>query len=246
MTAVVCILSAPAGVAGAQEQETATYRIAAIKWKYEPLAKAAAFYEENRARYAPDSSLRFRLPWQTKGVPDKQAVKMLGPDYADDIELDESKLFALPKLARGAESDTAIVVDGYFNKGSYLPMPVVRTVGVAPHMLRVGDVRLSCRTTVKYVRAFKMSWNLLIGTLKAFSLDICADIKDGYPVKMPFDFNRVTWMDGGKVVKVQALRTVQREFKVPVGDGGISDDTLLAFELVPGDVADSQEGAARQ
>jgi hypothetical protein len=246
MAGAICILAAQAGMAGAQEQETATYRIAAIKWKYEPLAKAAAFYEENRARYAPDSSLRFRLPWQTKGVPDKQAVKLLGPDYADEIELDESKSFALPKLSRGAERDTAVVVDGYFNKGSYLPVPVVRTATVAPHMLRVGDVRLSCRTTVKYVRAFKMSWNILIGSLKAFSLDICADIKEGYPVKMPFDFNRVSWMDGDKVVKVQVLPSVHREFKVPIGDEAIADDTLMAFELVPGGVADAQEGAAKQ
>jgi hypothetical protein len=242
MVGAMCILAAQSGLAGAQEQEIATYRIAAIKWQYEPLAKAAAFYEENRARYAPDSSLRFRLPWQTKGVPDKQAVKLLGPDYSDQIELDESKSFALPKLPRGAGSDTAIVVDGYFNKGSYLPVPIVRTPTVAPHMLRVGDVRLSCRTLVKYVRSYKMSLNLLLGTLKVFSLDACADKANGFPVKMPMDFNKVTWMVGDKVVKVQTLPSVQREFKVPIGDDGLADDAMLAFELAPADVPAEQGG----
>lgn len=246
MAGAMCILAAQSGLAGAQEQEIATYRIAAIKWQYEPLAKAAAFYEENRARYAPDSSLRFRLPWQTRGLPDKQAVKLLGPDYSDEIELDGSRSFALPKLSRGADSDTAIVVDGYFNNGTFLPVPVVRTATVAPHMLRVGDVRLSCRTLVKYVRSYKMSWNILFGTLKAFSLDMCADKQNGYAVKMPMDFNQVTWMAGDKVVKVQALPSVQREFKVPIGDEAIADDALMAFALVAGDVAGEQGSGASQ
>jgi hypothetical protein len=233
LAAALCLLAAQANMACAQEQETAVYRIAAIKWQYEPLAKTAAFYEENRARYAPNSSLRFRLPWQTRGLPDKQAVKLLGPDYTDEIALDESRSFALPPLRSGRESDTAIVVDGYFNKGSYLPVPVVRTENLAPHMLRFGDARLSCRTLAQYVRASKMSWNILFGTLKAFSLDACADKQNGFAVKMPMDFNKVSWMVGDKVVKVEALPSASREFKVPIGDEAITDDTLLAFELVP-------------
>jgi hypothetical protein len=239
--AAVCILAAQANTAGAQEPEMATYRIAAIKWEYAPMAKAAAFYEENRARYAPNSSLRFRLPAQVKGAPEKHVLKLLGPDYADEIVLDESKSFALPTLSRGAEDDTAIVADGYFNKGTYvLPVPVVRSATVASNMVRVGDVRLSCRVSIKYARAYKMAFNLLIGSLKAFSLDVCAGKTRDFPAKVPMDFNKVTWLVDDKVVKVETLPSIRREFKVPIGDEAITDDTLLTFELVPDAVADDQ------
>jgi hypothetical protein len=245
--AAICLLAAQANMAGAQEGEIATYRIAAIKWEYAPMAKAAAFYNENRARYAPNSSLRFRLPVQVKGLPDKPVLKLLGPDYADEIALDEAKSFALPSLSRGAADDTSIVSDGYFKKGAFaLPVPVVRTSTLAPNIVRFGDVRLTCRTTIKYVRAYKMAFNLLIGSLKAFSLDVCGGDEREFPTKVPMDFNKVTWLVGDKVVKVETLPTVQREFKVPIGDEAIADDTLLAFELVPAAVADDQASKGGQ
>jgi hypothetical protein len=53
-------------------------------------------------------------------------------------------------------------------------------------------------------------------------------------------------MAGDKVVKVQALPSVQREFKVPIGDEAIADDTLMAFALVAGDVAGEQGSGASQ
>jgi hypothetical protein len=245
--AALCILAAQAGMAGAQEGEIATYRIAAIKWEYAPMAKAAAFYEENRARYAPNSSLRFRLPMQVKGSPDKSVLKLLGPDYADEIALDEAKSFALPTLSRGAAGDTSIVADGYFKKGTYvLPVPEVRTATLAPNMVRFGDVRLTCRTTIKYIRAYKMAINLLIGSLKAFSLDVCSGNEREFPAKVPMDFNKVTWLVGDKAVKVETLPKIQREFNVPIGDEAIADDTLLAFELVPAAVADDQASKGAQ
>jgi hypothetical protein len=235
MAATLCVLGGQTAVAHAEDAEIPTYRIAAIKWKYEPMAKAAAFYEENRARYAPDSSLRFRLPHQVKGAPDKQAARLLGPDFSNDIALDEARTFVLPKLPGSVDGDTAVVVDGYFNKGSYLlPVPEVRTATLAPNMLRVGDARLTCRTQVAYVRAYKMSWNLLLGSLRAFSLDICGDKRsDGYAVKTPIAYNKVTWLDGDRIIKVESLPSVQREFRVPVGDDGVANDIRLAFELVP-------------
>jgi hypothetical protein len=242
----MCVLIGQANVAHADEAAIPTYRIAAIKWEYKSMAKAAEFYEENRARYAPDSSLRFRLPKQVKGAPDKQALKLLGPDYSDDIELDEAKTFALPKPSGKVDGDTAVVVDGYFNKGSYLlPVPEVRTATLAPNMLRVGDARLTCRTQVAYARAYKMAFNLLIGSLRAFSLDICGDRKiDGYPVRAPIAYNKVTWLDGDRVIKVETLPKVEREFRAPIGDDAIGNDTLLAFELVPGEVPAEQESKA--
>jgi hypothetical protein len=244
--AAVCVLLAQANLADAQESEIATYRIAAIKWQYAPMAQVAAFYEENRARYAPDSSLRFRLPAQVKSAPDVHTVKLLGPNSSDEIALDESRSFALPKVSGSSANDTAIVVDGYFNKGTYIPIPVVRTATVAPHMLRIGDIRLGCRATVKYIRAYKMSWNLLIGSLKAFSLDICGDKRSDYPVEAPVNFNKVTWMVGNTIVRVQTLPSVQRQFRFPVGDESIADDTLLAFELAPDAVAGEQGSKAGQ
>jgi hypothetical protein len=245
MAAAMCVLIGQANAAHADEAAIPTYQIAAIKWKYEPMARAAAFYEENRARYAPDSSLKFRLPKQVKGVPEKQALRLLGPDYSDDIALDEARMFVLPKVSGRTEGDTAVVVDGYLNKGSHLlPVPEVRTATLAPNMLRVGDTRLACRTLVAYVRAYKMSWNLLLGSLRAFSLDICADIKNGFAVTTPIAYNKVTWLDGDRVIKVETLPSVAREFRVPVGDDAISNDTVLAFELVPNDVPAEQEGKA--
>jgi hypothetical protein len=244
--AALCVLAGHAHVAHADEAAIPTYRIAAIKWTYEPMAKATAFYEENRARYAPDSSLRFRLPKQVKGAPEKQALKLLGPDYSEEIALDEAKTFALPKTSGRTEGDTAVVVDGYFNKGSYLlPVPEVRTATLAPNMLRVGDGRLTCRTQVAYVRAYKMAWNLLLGSLRAFSLDICADVKNGFAVKTPIAYNKVTWLDGDKIIKVETLPSVEHEFRVPVGDD-VSNDTLLAFELLPNDVRAVQESKAER
>lgn len=233
MAATLCVVGAP-GMAHADEADILTYRIAAIKWKYEPMAKAAAFYEDNRSRYAPDSSLRFRLPHQVKGAPDKQALRLLGPDFSDDIALDDARTFALPKLPGGVDGDTAVVVDGYFNKGSYLlPVPEVRTVTLAPNMLRVGDARLTCRTQVAYVRAYKLAWNLLLGSLRAFSLDICADKRgDGFGVRTPIAYNKVTWRDRDRIIKVESLPSVKGEFKVPVGDEAVGDDITLAFELV--------------
>jgi hypothetical protein len=235
MAAAIGVLIGQSSVAHADEAPIPTYRIAAIKWEYKPMAKAAAFYEENRARYAPDSFLRFRLPKQVKGAPEKQALKLLGPDYSEEIALDETtKTFALPTTSGRTAGDTAIVVDGYFNKGSYLlPIPEVRTATLAPNMLRVGDARLTCRTQVAYVRAFKMAFNLLIGSLRAFSLDVCADKENGFAVKTPIPYNKVTWLVGDKIIKVDTLPKVEQEFRAPVGDEAISDDTLLAFELVP-------------
>jgi hypothetical protein len=234
MAAAICTLAGQANVARADEAPIPSYRIAAIKWTYEPMAKAAAFYEENRARYAPDSSLRFRLPPQVQGAPEKQALRLLGPDSSEGIELDEAKTFALPKVSGSAAGDTAVVVDGYFKKGSYLlPVPEVRTATLAPDMLRVGDARLTCRTQVAYVRAYKMAWNLLIGSLRAFSLDVCADKRsDGFAVKTPIAYNKVTWLDGDKVLKVETRQKVEREFRVPVGDESVGNDITMAFELV--------------
>lgn len=239
MAAAFALLLGCAGTASAQQADddvrsvqTTTYRIAAIKWEYEPMARAVAFYEENRPRYAPNSSLRFRLPAQVKGAPDKQALTLLGANSSETIELDDAKSFALPKLAGGAAGDASVVADGYFNKGSYLLLvPVVRTAALPSHILRVGDVRLTCRTQVAYARAYKMAFNLLIGSLSAFSLDICGGEKRQFAAKAPIAYNKVTWMVGDQIVKVQALPSIQREFRVPVGDDEVADDTLLAFEL---------------
>jgi hypothetical protein len=246
MAAAMGVVIGQANVAHAEEAAIPSYRIAAIKWEYKPMAKAAAFYEENRARYAPDSSLRFRLPKQLKGVPEKQALRLLGPDYSDEIVLDDARTFALPALSGRTAGDTAVVVDGYFNKGSYLlPVPEVRSATLAPHMLRVGDTRLTCRTQIAYVRAYKMALNLLIGSLGAFSLDICADKRNGgYPVKAPIAYNKVTWLDGDRIVKVETLPKVEHDFRAPVGDDAVSNDVMLAFELVPNEIPAEQENKA--
>jgi hypothetical protein len=241
----MCVLIGQANVVHADEDAIPTYRIAAIKWEYKPMAKAAAFYEENRARFAPDSSLRFRLPKQVKGAPEKQALKLLGPDFSDEIALDEAKTFALPKPSGKTDGDTAVVVDGYFNKGSYLlPVPEVRTATLAPNMLRVGDARMTCRTQVAYVRAFKMSFNLLIGALGGLSLDVCGHDKKRFTVRAPIAYNKVTWLDGDRIIKVETLPKVEREFRAPVGDDAIGNDILLAFELVPAEAPAEQEGKA--
>ena len=223
----------PLSAAAQDAAVTQTYRIGAVKWPHRMFKRADAFFADQKTRYAPLSTLQYKLPAQlSNNDAFRPAVRVL-PAHTDDattVDVDAHGVFSLPHPAPANWSDASVIVDGSFSEGHHYPEPLVRSTFLAVNEVRMGDVRLSCRVRVELVRGANFKFNVMLGALGALSLSPCTE-ESGYHIQAPLPFNKVTYLDGAKVIKVTSFPELRRDIGIPVAQADIPNDAIVRFEL---------------
>ena len=207
-------------------------------WPYRAYLEGLDAFESDR-KLAPQGELRFRLrPSSDTAVP-ADLHMTVDSDRADQpvsLPVTDGR-FVLPRLPAFDRSDALLTYTrpaGAFSQ--HMPLADVRTPGLPANVMRLGDLRLSCRVSVAVVKA-KIKWyqsaafSSLIGTT-----DWCKNVQSGtFSLRSAFPFNVLTLRDGAREQKLvySAFRT---SIPVPLEKDNWGNDTLITLEAIEGAV----------
>ena len=191
-------------------------------------------FAERRAALAPGApELRFKLyPRYGALPPDDVALRIAGGDVSVSVPIAADATFALPDLPAALDSDADLLLNK--RKGQFSWHAEVRTAGLPPNTLRLGDLRLECEVEVAIAKkeinfAIKLAVNVALGS------NWCQYRKGSYFFDAPARYDSLTFIAGERRVEQQQGHR-QRMFKTPIADPSWPDDTLIEFQIsAPGD-----------
>lgn len=198
---------------------------------YRAIVAGMARFDERHALAPAAPQLLFRVAPHRSGeaLPSDIAVKLAGDSFSLPLALDGEGRFAVPRLQAAWDEKAELAIDR--KKRSYAIRPYVRTPGLAPDVLRLGDLRLECQVSMAIAREeLGTMWSLTLTAL-ARSTDWCSVVKQnggGYVVYPPARVARAVLREGERR---QDLRASDRGMLVPVGDAGWSDEALVELEF---------------
>lgn len=120
---------------------------------YRIMAAGFDAMEKHRALAPAAQELRFRLSARKSapaGVMDGLALRIEGENTALAVPLDGSHAFTLPRSETALEDNAKLNLN---RKQNYIRwVPEIRTPGVAPGFIRLGDARMECQVIVGIVK----------------------------------------------------------------------------------------------
>lgn len=214
-------------VQGVRNPEMRTYRsvVAGLDAfdeyrKLAPNAPPLRFrFRANKNDAAPDSGLQIRIT----GKGDSTYI-----DVAPDGE------FTIPRIASAYDDDADLILNRKAHV--YRSEPVVRTPGLAPDVLRMGDLRLSCQVTVaigKYELGFLLR-TTVTGLLR--TSDWCGfkgfkEYETMWSFASPGRLRGAYVEDGSRSANLE-IREAWR-VAAPIGNPIWSDDALIHLQFAP-------------
>lgn len=193
---------------------------------YASFVAAQQAYEENR-RYAPDAPLLFQIKSHS-GQFDGLRITIAGDNTFIPVPYDEAGQFTVPYDKAALQDDAMVTTDK--KHGELYWLPVIRTPGLPPDTLRLGDLRLSCRVSWALEKgdasiATRMMWGLM-GGCNSNSFTTLGLPQPGMLVRLVSgDKAEVLAVKGGDEHYV-AHRT---RWQPPLGDAAWPDDTRVEF-----------------
>ena len=181
-------------------------------------------------RFAPDAPLLFQVKTRS-GKLDGLHVNIEGDNTAIPIAYDELGQFALP-YSEQALRDKALVTSD-IRRGEVHWLPVVRTPGVPPSALRLGDLRLFCRLQWALEEADASIGTKLMtlvrGNCESSSFITMALPQPGMRVRLVAGERQEMLGSEGEKNRYVAHRT---RWEPPFGDASWPDDTRVEFEYM--------------
>jgi len=92
--------------------------------------------------YAPATELKFILRPRKPIAFDAITLRLDGATTSLPVEIDQEGVFRLPVVQQAIDEGAELVLNQ--TKGSVRMRPFIRTPGLGPHQLRLGDLRLEC------------------------------------------------------------------------------------------------------
>jgi hypothetical protein len=176
-------------------------------------------YRSNNAGVAPEAGLQLRIT----GKGDSTYINV-----APDGE------FIVPRIAAAYDDDADLILNR--KARSYRSDPVVRTPGLAPDVLRMGDLRLSCQVTVaigKYELGFLLR-TTVTGLLRTSDWCSFKGFKDHemiWSFPAPGRLRGAYVEDGNRSANLE-IRDATR-VAAPIGNPVWSDDALIHLQFAP-------------
>jgi hypothetical protein len=214
-------------VQGVRNPEMRTYRSV--------MAGLDAFDEYRKlAPNAPPLSFRYRS--NKNGVPPEAGLQLriTGKGDSTYINVAPDGEFIVPRIASAYDDDGDLILNRKAH--TYRSDPVVRTPGLAPDVLRMGDLRLSCQVIVgigKYELGFLLR-TTVTGLLR--TSDWCAfdgfgkgEVMWSFPV--PARLRGAYVEEGNRSAKIEV--TDMWRVPAPIGNAVWSDDALIHLEFAP-------------
>jgi hypothetical protein len=185
-------------------------------------------------RLAPEAPpVRFRFSQKIKGAPYEKGlqVRIVGKGDATLIAVDDAGDFSVPRIAAAYEDDADVILNR--KEDLFRAAPVVRTPGLAPDVLRLGDLRLNCQVTVAIVKHEVGFFARAAITTLVRTGDWC-NIKDShfaFPAPEQQAIASAYIVDGNRSAKVQ----INDKWSVmaPLGNPAWSDDALIHLTFAP-------------
>lgn len=214
-------------VQGVRNPEMRTYRSV--------LAGLDAFDEYRKlAPNAPPLSFRYRS--NKNGVPPESGLQLriTGKGDSTYINVAPDGEFIVPRIASAYDDDGDLILNRKAH--TYRTDPVVRTPGLAPDVLRMGDLRLSCQVTVgigKYELGF-LRRTTVTGLLR--TSDWCAfkgfkEYETMWSFPSPGRLRSAYVEEGNRSAKIEV--TDMWRVPAPIGNPVWSDDALIHLEFAP-------------
>ena len=208
-------------VAGIRNPEMRTYRgISAGLDTFEELHKLAP--------NAPGVRFRF-IPNRHDGAADGGLqLRIVGKGDATYLNPDENGQFTVPRIAAAYDDDADVILNR--RSDTFRSEVVVRTPGLAPDVLRLGDLRLNCQVTVAIIKheVGFMVRTAITGLLRRSDWCTYKDLQWGFP--MTARVSSAYMEEGNRSAKVG---TGTWNIQVLLGDPSWSDDALVHLKFAP-------------
>lgn len=177
--------------------------------------------------------VHFRFSPKIKGGPYEKGlqVRIVGKGDATLIAVDDAGDFSVPRITAAYDDNADVILNR--KQDLFRAAPVVRTPGLAPDVLRLGDLRLNCQVTVAIVKhEIGFLARSAITTLMRTG-DWC-NIKDShfaFPAQKLQRIASAYIVDGNRSAKVQT--NDQWSVMAPLGVPTWSDDALIHLTFAP-------------
>lgn len=214
-------------VQGIRNPEMRTYRSV--------VAGLDAFDEYHKlAPAAPPVRFRF-APNKPDATPDTALqLRISGKGDSTYINVEPSGEFTIPRIAAAYDDDADLILNR--KEHMYRSDPVVRTPGLAPDVLRMGDLRLSCQVTVaigKYELGFVFR-TMVTGLLRTSDWCSFKGFKDS---EMKWGFPTSARLRGAYVEEGNRSANLESQnawrVQVPIANPAWSDDALIHLQFAP-------------
>lgn len=132
----------------AAAQDTATVNVSFVRdpvdKSYRKMIKGIERFERERARHAPQASLRFRLlPRLPNARLDGVTLRIASENGSTPVPLDADYSFTLPRDEAALRDNAAVVANRKSTSMTWRAW--VQTPGLPPGTRRLGDLRLECK-----------------------------------------------------------------------------------------------------
>jgi hypothetical protein len=201
--------------------------------KYKAIVAGLDAFDEYHGMAPAVPALQFRVePRRGADKPVLPAARLGGDDgFSLALAVDTDGMFTVPRSQSALEANAELVLNQ--KRRHYRVTPVVRSPGLPDHVRRLGDLRLECRVQVAIVKEEIPLWVVLAANTILRTRDWCGftfEGKSGFTFKHTHALRAAVLVDGNRSA---LLETEGKGFRVPLGDTGWSDDTLVELELEP-------------
>lgn len=223
-------------VNGAPETQARTYRgIAAGMDRFDRLHALAPA--------VPQLVFQALMPKGGQALPPGLAVKLSGDTLSLPLALDGESHFTVPR-SQAAWDQKAELVLNQKKPNRIRIVPWVRSPGLAPNVLRLGDLRLECQAGIAIAKEEAPLVAVLAANAMFRTSDWCNLHKErssgGMSTRAPARVAHAVLQEGNRSRNVQTWAGGW-EVLVPLGDASWGDDALVMLEFAPTPAPDAAE-----
>jgi hypothetical protein len=196
------------------------------EWKpYRVMLKGLDAFDKYH-HYAPNAEPQFMLRPQVPNIAmgDVQ-VRIAGDDISIPIPISEKGLFSIPRNQAAADENAEMVLNQ--KKHSVLWRPYIHSPGLAPNVMRLGDLRLECEITWAVAQD---DLPFLIRNMFRLGGGLCNSSRINYSVHVPRQVVAVT-MVSNETKKILPIWPDGTHFDPPLFDHKWNDDTLIELQF---------------
>jgi hypothetical protein len=195
---------------------------------YQAIARGLEAFARHKEQ-APGATPQFRVrPVQPDASLKGLHLVLSTPSRKVDVPVDKNGAFTPPKLDASEGAEAHIALDR--QDGAFAIAPFVRTPGLAPDTLRMGDLRVGCEMRWAIAREDNDSFPLFL-----YGIDgPCHSHLVKSVIQAPRPVSAI-WLVSGQRREALAVERIKKDrtgFMPPLHDDSWPDDTLIELQFV--------------
>ena len=222
------------GAASAADEPVTSVEVAGIRnpemRSYRGISAGLDTFDElhKLAPNAPGVRFRFISNKHDTAAETGLQLRIAGKSDPTYLAPDDTGQFTVPRIAAAYDDDADVILNR--KADAYRSEVVVRTPGLAPDVLRLGDLRLNCQVTVAIIKheVGFMVRTAITGLLRRSDWCTYKDLQWGFPMTTRV---RSAYMEeGNRSAKVNGGAW---NIQVLLGDPSWSDEALIHLKFAP-------------